>query len=91
MSLNIKDVGVFCSLALMRCLYLVFSPERGAKRRVQGKMRFICGNDAACLGAGWDGPEGQTFSYGCCGQKFLVCLLEKGFVSDFSSFILEFV
>ena len=54
-------------------------------------MRFICGNDAACLGAGWDGPEGQTFSYGCCGQKFLVCLLEKGFVSDFSSFILEFV
>ena len=54
-------------------------------------MRFICGNDAACLGAGWDGPEGQTFSYGCCGQKFLVCLLEKGFVSDFSSLILEFV
>ena len=33
-------------------------------------MKFICGNDAACLGAGWDGPEGQTFSYGCCGQKF---------------------
>ena len=54
-------------------------------------MRFICGNDAACLGAGWDGPEGQTFSYGCCGQKFLVCLLEKDFVSDFSSLILEFV
>ena len=77
------------SVTLLRENKLVFSPERGAKRRVQGKMRFICGNDAACLGAGWDGPEGQTFSYGCCGQKCLVCLLEKGFVSDFSSFILE--
>ena len=56
---------------------------------MQGKMRFICGNDAACLGAGWIGPDGQTFSYGCCGQKFLVCLSEKGFVSEFSLFILE--
>ena len=62
------------SVTLLRENKLVFSPERGAKRRVQGKMRFICGNDAACLGAGWNGPEGQTFSYGCCGQKFLVCL-----------------
>ena len=58
------------SVTLLRENKLVFSPERGAKRRVQGKMRFICGNDAACLGAGWNGPEGQTFSYGCCGQKF---------------------
>ena len=58
------------SVMLLRENKLVFSPERGAKRRVQGKMKFICGNDAACLGACCEGPEGQTFSYGCCGQKF---------------------
>ena len=57
---------------------------------MQEKMKFICGNDAVCLGAGWDGPEGQTFSYGCCGQKFWFVYWRKA-LYQISKFSLEFV